>query len=113
MLREIVQDRDVRNETRTESVEMLEAATEADLPAADTEADLELRQFIHQELEKVQNREKVERNRLPKEAASSDQAFASIIEKIPVERMIESAVRFLKKTKPNPTKNSNKWSKRA
>lgn len=66
MLREIVQDRDVRNETRTESVEMLEAATEADLPAADTEADLEWRQFIHQELEKVQNREKVELNRMPK-----------------------------------------------
>jgi hypothetical protein len=33
-----------------ESLEMLKATTEADPPAADTEADLEWRQFIHQEL---------------------------------------------------------------
>jgi hypothetical protein len=91
-----------------ESVEMLKATTEADPPAADTEADLEWRQFIHQELERLQNREGVERNHMPKEAASSDQILASIIQKMPVERMIESAVSFLIKAKPNPTKKSKK-----
>jgi paraquat-inducible protein B len=93
-----------------ESVEILKAATEADPPAA-AEADQEWRHFIHQELEKLQNQEKVERNGMSKEASSSDQTFASMIKKIPVERMIDSAVRFLIEAKPNPTKKSKKSKK--
>jgi hypothetical protein len=96
-----------------ESVELLKAATEANPPAAVTEADLEWRQFIHQELEKLQNREKVERNGMPKKATSSNQTLASIIKKLPVESMIESAVRFFIKEKPTPTNKSKNRSKRA
>lgn len=79
------------------SVEISEAATEADL---------EWRQFVQQELESMRNPEKAERNRTHKETSSPpslDQALGLIIEKIPFESLIDSTIRFFfKKPKPKP-----------
>jgi hypothetical protein len=103
----------------SESVELL-VVTQADPTAANTEADLVWKQFIHQELESLQNPEKVERNPMPKEAAlepssraSLEQVLVAMIEKIPVERMIDSAVRFLRqKTEPDSEKRSRRHRRR-
>jgi hypothetical protein len=79
------------------SVEISEAATEADL---------EWRQFVQQELESMRNPEKAERDRTHKETSSPpslDQALGLIIEKIPFESLIDSTIRFFfKKPKPKP-----------
>lgn len=101
-------------------VETLEAAAETDLAAADPEVHMEWKQFIRQEVERLQNPENTGRKRDPKEAetdtsppATSDQALASIIERLPVERLIDSAVRFLKKkAKPKKSKKSKKHRRR-
>jgi hypothetical protein len=84
----------------------IEENKSGEISEAATEADPEWRQFVQQELESMRNPENDGRDRTHKETSSPpslDQALGLIIEKIPLERLIDSTIRFFsKKPKPEP-----------
>ncbi|CAM4010808.1 hypothetical protein [Alicyclobacillus pomorum] len=78
----------------------IEENKSAEISKAVTEADREWRQFIQQELESMRNPEKAGQDRMQNETSSPkslDHALDVAIEKIPFERLIDSAIRFFTK----------------
>ncbi|GAE93930.1 hypothetical protein JCM21714_3051 [Gracilibacillus boraciitolerans JCM 21714] len=70
----------------------------AHLPAVKQTDDLEWKQFIHEELKKIENQE----NDLDiKSSKESEFTLSSLVEQLPVEELINTAIKRLrKKTKP-------------
>ncbi|MBD1379813.1 hypothetical protein [Metabacillus arenae] len=93
-------------------------------PAADEEAlstvskqegDLEWKRFIQKELKKLENQEKDEGKEDSEKTSSAETEFnfSSLIEKIPLEKLIDSAVRnFKKKIESEKTDNKPKKEKK-
>lgn len=75
---------------KNESAESLEPAAK-EVSFEEQEAERRWRQFVQQELDRIQNEEKI------KQKSTSDPSIASIIEQIPIKTIIESAVSYLKK----------------
>jgi hypothetical protein len=70
------------------------------------EGDLEWKQFIQKELEQLENQEKDEGKEDSEKASLAKTGFtvSSLIEQIPLEKLINSAIRFInKKTEPEKT----------
>jgi hypothetical protein len=88
----------------------------AEISKAVTEADREWQQFIQHELESMRNPEKAGQDRMQNETSSPkslDHALAEAIEKIPFERLIDSAIQFFtKKAKPTPSKKAKRRRKK-
>jgi hypothetical protein len=83
-------------------------STEEDnTPIEKNESD-EWKQFIHEELERMQNREKMKQNHMTNEDKWLDQTIASILAMIPFERLVKSAEHYLNKTKSRSTKKSKR-----
>ncbi|CAG7650227.1 hypothetical protein PAESOLCIP111_06033 [Paenibacillus solanacearum] len=80
-----------------EPAERAEDAAQAELPQAATEADGEWRQFIRSEAEKWRRRKDDQEATLNAAASGPEPTLTSVVEQLPIDRMIQSAVRLIKK----------------